>query len=322
MAASKMYLSQQILEQIDSLEADYFKHFLIAYFPDQVSKNYQNDVLNHPLAREIKATYACNKIINQAGCLFLQLCLDNKTQLVANCLCYLTFDQVLAADSLRQEIFDLDNKIESEQQYIVLQVIEKILLGFCRWALVNGRKIVPSAETIKCYSDYIQEYQGVFQQELKNPDNCSKRIDHYQHVGFTQALAERISFIEGLENFPFLVTLSIETARGFTDIIQMLRESDTFLGLDMVYNNLSKIQFHDSWEEKVCLELQNSIKQISGQLVKAMIKAEVCCSDFFYDNTRKQELQQYQAIYHKINALSTPDIMPYIVLKEALAKLL
>lgn len=321
LAASKMFLTQQLLEQTDFLQADYLKPYLLDYFPKQVSENYADDAVSHPLAREIKATCISNKIINQAGCLFLQLSPDYENDLLEHCLCYLTFDQVLEADKLRQQLFNLDNKISTDQQYALLQIIEKKLSAFCRWALLNERKITPSEETIDCYKMYLQEYRQLFPQNLLISARYDKQIEHYQQMGITQALAEEIVFIENIEDFPHIVTLTAETKQTFTQIVQMHRETNEFLGLDEVYDYLSEIQLNDYWDKQVCLELKNGMKQMTGEIIKAMIKAQVSCTDYFSDYSKKQKLQQYQAIYQKINTLSSPELIPYITLREALARL-
>lgn len=319
LAASKMYLTQQMLEQCDFLTADYFKPYLLAYFPHQVSDNYAEDIVSHPLDRQIKATYISNKIINQAGCLFLHLNPEYEKGLLQHCLCYLTFDQVLEADSLRRQIFDLDNQISAEQQYTLLQKIETILLGFCKWALVNGKTIIPSAETIECYKMYLVEHQTLFQQEIKHSDDMFKSS---LQADISHDLAEKFNFIETLEDFPYLVTLTDETNQTFTDILHRHKEINDYLGLTEVYKQLKEIQAHDYWEEKVCLELQNSIKQITGNLIKQMIKTDKTSNEFFSDNSRQQTLQQYETIYQKIKTIPSPDLMPYIALKEVLIKLL
>ena len=322
MAASKMQLTQKILEQADFLEHDYFKHFLLGYFPKQISDAYADDVVSHPLAREIKATCISNKIINQAGCLFLQLGLEDKNNLLENSVCYLTFDQVLEADGLRQAVFDLDNKVNTEHQYAVLLVIEKILFVFCRWALFNGKKQIPTEETLACYKAYLQEYRLFFQQDLNNTEIYNEQIEYYKQAGFTQAIAEQICFIESIEDFPYLVTLTVDTNQAFLSILQMFRETNDFLGLDEVYSYLKNSQVYDYWEEKVAIELQNDLRHITGSIIKEIMKTKVTMIDFFSDYARKQALQKYQNMYQKIKALSAPNLMPYIALKEALAKLL
>ncbi len=320
MAASKMQLTQQILEQADFLERDYFKHFLLGYFPKQISDIYVADVVTHPLAREIKATCISNKIINQAGCLFLHLSFEDKNNLLENSMCYLTFDQVIEADGLRQAVFDLDNKVNAEHQYAVLLGIEKILFVFCRWALVNEKKKIPTEEMLACYKAYLQEYRLFFQQDLKNTAIYNEQIKHYKQAGFPQELAEKICFIESIEDFPYLVALTVETNQAFSSILKMLTESNVFLGLDEVYSYLKNSQLDDYWEEKVAVELQNDLRHITGSIIKEIMKTKVTVADFFSDNVTKQALQKYQNIYQQIKTLSAPNLMPYIALKEALAK--
>jgi len=70
MAASKMYLTQQIQDQVALLHDECCECYLLAYFPDQVNEHYKNYLSSHPLASEIKATIVSNKIINQADVVF------------------------------------------------------------------------------------------------------------------------------------------------------------------------------------------------------------------------------------------------------------
>ena len=62
-------------------------------------------------------------------------------------------------------IYALDNKIAADKQYHLLLQLEKTLAGFCRWALLHGKKIRPDAQTINCYSRYLQDYEHYFNQQ-------------------------------------------------------------------------------------------------------------------------------------------------------------
>lgn len=323
MAASKMYLTELILEQHNFLQAEYFNQYLLDYFPPQININYPDEILSHPLAREIKATCISNKIINQSGFQFLQLSTEYEdSYLLDSCLCYLAFDQVLAADQLRQEIYALDNKIETEHQYSLLQVIETALRDFCRWSLINEKKITPVNGTIDCYKKYLREYQTLFEQDLINAGIYNEHLQHYKKTGASRKLAKKLCFIESIADFPYLVTLTEESKHPFSTILSMVRESNLYLGLNEIYTQLQDIQLHGYWEEKICLELQNSMKQTNGELIRQMLKAETGCSDFFATKVKPQHLKQYQTIKQKISTLSTADLMPYIALKETMAKLL
>jgi len=115
MAASKMYLTQQIENQTALLQQECCHCYLESYFPEQIIAQYKDQLSNHPLANEIKATIVSNKIINQAGCGFLNLDIDNgigvdDSNMLDVVGCYLTFDRVLDGNALRQVVYALDNK--------------------------------------------------------------------------------------------------------------------------------------------------------------------------------------------------------------------
>ncbi len=156
---------------------------------------------------------------------------------------------------------------------------------------------------------------------MKKSINDSKQIEEYKQASFPQELAENIGFIESIEDFPFLVSLTVETNQTFLSILQTYSECNTFLDLDEVYRYLKNYQLDDYWEEKVCIDLQNDLKKITASMIKEITKNEITVADFFSDGIRTLAFQQYQHIIQKIKALSSPNLMPYIALKKALAKL-
>jgi len=64
------------------------------------------------------------------------------------------------------------------------------------------------------------------------------------------------------------------------------------------------------------------MRHITGKIIKERVKTEQTNAEYFSNKTRKRKLQQYQTLQQKINTLSSPDLIPYIALKETLANLL
>ncbi|MGR8998572.1 MAG: NAD-glutamate dehydrogenase domain-containing protein, partial [Gammaproteobacteria bacterium] len=240
MAASKMYLTQQIKDQTALLHDECCECYLRAYFPVQIVEHYADYLSAHPLANEIKATIVSNKIINQAGSSFLSLDNDYENiNILDNVGCYLTFDRVLDGDALRQSVYALDNKIAAEKQYHLLMELEKTLTGFCRWALLHGKKLRPNAQTINGYSLYLKDYEAYFEQQ----DNIhyKKQLETYQQDGIPIELAQKIAFISSLDDFPFIVSLSVEATGDFITVLNLFNEITHYLGLNEIYEQLAKM---------------------------------------------------------------------------------
>ena len=321
MAASKMYLTQQIENQVALLHEECCDCYLQSYFPDQVNEHYQNDLSAHPLANEIKATIVSNKIINQAGCSFLSL--DNGDEngnILDHVGCYLTFDRVLDGDGLRLAIYALDNKMAADKQYILLLQLEKTLAGFCRWASLRNKKIRPDANTIDCYSRNLQDFENYFNQQ--ESIQLKQQLELYQQDGIPEELAQRMVFISSLNDFPFMVSLSAETATDFITVFKLFNEITHYLGLYEIYEQLAKLPPHDYWEQKVSTDLQADIKRIIGLLINAILLSKSStCAGYFDLLPEKQKINRYRRVYQEINTVLPVNLMPYIALTKELEKL-
>ncbi len=318
MAASKMYLTQAIQDQSALLQEECCSCYLHAYFPEQISNQYASHLSAHPLAHEIKATLISNKIVNQAGCGFLSLD-EGSDNILDHVTCYLTFDRVLNGDALRQAISGLDNKIAADKQYRLLMQLEETLTGFCRWVLMQGRKIRPNAQTIDCYSRHLKDYEHYFNSDYAE---FSEQLEQYRQDGIPEQLAFSMAFIASLNDFPLIVSLAAETERNFVATLKLFNEITRYLGLDIVNEQLAKIPMHDVWERKVLNELQADMKRVIGRVIKGILasKAETC-AEYFDQPDQQNKISRYRSDYQEVNSVLPVSLFPYIALAKELERL-
>ena len=325
MATGKMLLTQLLQEQHDLIIAEYCSPYLQAYFPEQIRIKYRNDISAHPLANVIKATMISNRIINQAGCTFLHLNVEMaNTDMIKSVASYLTFDRVLDGNSLRQAIFLLDNKVDTDTQYQMLMQLENTLAVFCRWFLHEDNPIQPEDETIHRYTGFLEEYEHYFQLhgEDENERPYQNQLNDYQQRGVPVDLAQRIIFISRLEDFPRIVKLSIETAENIQTILGLFNETVECLGLVEVYEQLGKIPISDRWEKEVLDNLRGSFKGIVGQLIAELVRSgKKNCAEYLAEPGNKHHFDRYQRVYQEINSSLPIRLLPYIALGKELEKL-
>ncbi len=318
MSASKMHLTQLIQDQSALLQEQCCDCYLEAYFPEQLSQKYADQLSGHPLAHEIKATLISNKIINQAGCGFLGQDADSENTL-DHITCYLTFDRVLEGDELRQAIAALDNQLPAELQYWLLMQLENTLAGFCHWALMQGRKIRPNEQTIDCYKRHLKSYEQHFKSDTAE---FTEQLAQYRQDGVPDPLAFRLVFISSLNDFPLIVSLAAETAQDFVVTLKLFNETTRYLGLHEVNEQLAKIPRHDVWERKVSDGLQADIKQVIGRVIKAILASKTeTCADYFDQADQQPNINRYQRAYQEINNTVPVSLFPYIALTKELEHL-
>ncbi len=322
MASSKIRLKQQILEQQSFIQSDCYDRYLLDYFPPQIVSRYQQQALNHPLAKEIKATLISSKIINQAGCGFLNFGVDQENVVMIDTVsCYLTFDQILKADSVRQAVFTLDNKISADEQYSLLMILENSLSELCHWLKLHQQKICPDQQTIERLEGFYKGYEKYYTQYIEQTPKLSKQLADYQYKGIPNDLGRRIIIILKLDDFPVLVSVAMETGRDMAEISELFETTKVFLGLNEIDEKLSALPQHDFWEKKITLELRDDIKQALADIVKKIILEGKNCLDYFAHPDRKMQFEEFQGILLQINTNEPTNLLPYIALNKVLQRL-
>ncbi len=321
MAASKMYLTRQIENQSDLLHDDCCACYLKTYFPDQLSRKYQAYLPDHPLAKAIKATVVSNKIINHAGSGFLSPDTDSEnSNVIDRVSCYLAFDRILDGDSIRRAIYELDNQVAAEKQYLMLIQLEKILAEFCQWALGYERIIRPDDSTINCYSGYLASYR-IFWAQQDSLDS-KQQLEQYLQDGVPAELAQKMVFIAGLNDFPLLVSLSVETSKDFISVLTGFNGMMDYLGLHKIYEQLIKLPAQGYWERKLLADTLQDMKHLTGLVVKnVLLRPAVSSADYFKSPSSRQKIKRYQRIYQDINSFPPVNLLPYIALIKALGRL-
>jgi glutamate dehydrogenase len=319
MAAGKRYLTQQLQNQADLLHGDCCSRYLQSYFPEQLVDHYQAHLASHPLANEIKATIISNKIINQAGCRFLNLIAEPENVLAAVS-CYLTFDRVLDGDTHRATIAALDNKIPADTQYELLLQLEKTLRACCQWTLANAPTIRPDVATLSHYGQWLTDYSAWLRQQNSLP--FGQQRAHYLQAGVAAELAEQITVLAGLDDFPFMVALAAETGRELATLLSLFNEIRTDLGLTAILEQVAKLPVRDTWERIIATDIKEDIQRVTGLIIKQMLARGLTkCADYFAVATEKPAVTAYRKLYQDLSGLPPADFLPYIVLAKALVKL-
>ncbi|GAB4262285.1 MAG: NAD-glutamate dehydrogenase [Methylomicrobium sp.] len=312
MAASKIQLTQELMDRADLIATADYDRYLYHYFPEPIRRNYREHLANHPLALAIKATVISNKIVNQAGCVALTWHNDYGP-VIDSVTCYLTFDEVLEADRVREQIYRLDNRVPTERQHALLLQLENRLAEFCRWALMSGHAIRPDAKTLDTYRACL----AVWGDARRQSDTAEEA------EGIPAALLERIAFIASLSDFPQIVALAAESGSDFAKVRHVFTEIAAYLQLDRLLEQLSQIPLNNHWERKVFNNLSSEIKQIQGRLTVAVLSSgNFDVKAYFSDTRNKPKVVRYQRVFQEVSRSALNSLLPYLMLNKALNNLL
>ncbi len=111
-------LIQNILLKDEMIDQPAFYRYLFKYFPKNFVAVYENEVINHPLRKEIIAMEIANEIINRCGTTFISdLDKIGEERFILKIKTYLLSNDFFGANDLRYKLYRSDFEIETEKSY-------------------------------------------------------------------------------------------------------------------------------------------------------------------------------------------------------------
>ncbi len=299
MAQAKLALKRALLDEPQFQDAGWTKRFSTLYFPSSLRASFPEEILRHPLAREIAATVVSNRIVDHAGARFL---LFDETAapevLVGAVETYLTFDEILEGDRWRLAIRELGGRMRAEQGYEYLQQLEDILTYLCRWAIQRRRRLQPIEQTILEWQGHLRRFFSDFPQVAQ------------ASIGAGKARFDEI-FESRLRAFPFLVDLA-ETSRK--DIVVAERLFDgvaKLLGLRELALFSAQTAQRDAWENRLQRALEERLQAASARITAILLRLDVADPAIFFETVSAiPSLAQLRRLRQEVVAAAQKTIAP------------
>lgn len=256
---AKIFL-QDILNESDIYHDSFFDRYLFKYFPKSFVSIYEDEILAHPLKKQIISMIIANKIINNAGVTFVSDFNEaQKEKFLGKIKAYLITNQLFDANDIRYEIYRGDYDIAVEKQYEMLLTIEK--------------KIAFNIEALGKNFD-IQEINTVSMLESKN-SVCEVIRGIFTEGIDTIKEHEKINrFFKELDYMKFISTIlkiSGSTDFHFHDITVVFYKVIEKLEINTLMNIIEKMHTVDKNEEIVLMQFKQLLDSTSLDITKAIL---------------------------------------------------
>ena len=168
LAYAKLRLFED-LTHTDFCVTDDFDTELKNYFPHRLRKEYNTEIENHQLRKQIAATILANDTINDGGIVFVNRLIEHTgkapEQIVAG---KVSADRIFELDALRQQINELDNKVPASVQLQLHQktvaFLRRQVLWFVRDTHQYNEQLI--SETVKLFKPHIDLIKSALQDHL------------------------------------------------------------------------------------------------------------------------------------------------------------
>jgi glutamate dehydrogenase len=262
---TKSALADELLAS-DLPEDPYLAGELAAYFPTRLREQFAEQLLRHPLRREIVASRLANDLVNRAGTTFA-FRLQDETGAGADDVvrAYIAAVELYGLRRVWAEIEALDGKVSAQTQVAMLLKVRILLERSTRWLLRNRRRPLDVAEAVSRYSASVAALADALPTLLQPEPLVSE--------GVPEPLAQRVAYSEALVPALHLAEIAASSGLDVTSVAQVYFALGTRLELDWLRNRIVALPRDTRWQAMARAALRDDVYAEQAALTAEVIRA-------------------------------------------------
>ena len=273
MAYAKMSVFDDLVAS-DLPDDPYFNRALKAYFPQVLSEKFGDIIAQHPLKREIVATYVTNTMVNRMGATFVNFLAAEAAAKTAD---------VVRAYTLAREIFDLeplwdqidalDDVVPSALQLDLLSKLIAITQRASRWMLRLRAKETDLPTLIARYQPGARELGTHLGDWLTahSRQNWQRATQELVQAGVAAELAQRLTALEFV--FPVLDLVNLSDSANTT----LERAACAYFGVDSRLDllawraQINRLPTDTLWQTQARGSARDDVYAIASQITQSVL---------------------------------------------------
>ena len=258
---AKIFL-KKLLNASDLYEKDsFFEKYLFKYFPKQFVAVYEDEILTHPLRKEIISMIIANKIINHAGATFISDFDElGSEKFLYKIKSYLITNQLFDANDTRFELYRADYTIPVELQYRLLLKIEEEIAYNVNWML----KSLPNEEidfaSILEYKKAIRKVIGEMEIPVKEIAPGNEKVNAF------------FAHLNLLKFATAILKITKSTGFGFTEAASVFYHIVYAFEIPLLIEKIENIPIQNPNDDLLQLQLQQLIEYLVVDLTREILR--------------------------------------------------
>jgi glutamate dehydrogenase len=252
----------------------YFTRVLNAYFPKALTEKFASAIDQHPLKREIIATYVANTVVNRTGATFVNFLAAEAAASTADVVrAYTLAREIFDLEPLWDEIDALDGKVASVLQLDLLAKLIAIAQRASRWMLRARSKESDLPTLIARYQPGARELRAHLETWL--PANATVNWEQATQklvlAGVAPELARNLSALEYIFPALDLVDLTEKANTTLAQAAQTYFGVDNVLGLSAWRAQINRLPTDSLWQTQARGSAREDVYAIANQISQTVL---------------------------------------------------
>ncbi len=275
LAYTKIVLAAELLDS-DIPDDPFLRGDLFSYFPSKMRQKYRNEMLSHPLRREIIVTQVVNGLVNFAGITFFHR-LSQETNSSAEELvrAHYVCREIYGVNAVMRSIDELDNLVDASIQTEMRLAARTLIERATRWMVNNRRAPLDSEATVDHFGTAIQQVVAALPEVLVGAEHRSlvQRRDRLTAAGVPTDVAIHVASLQPA--YAALEIVEIATRDGL-DPVEVARVHAIVadrLGLSRLLARIAALPRDDRWQTMARASLRDDVHAVHAALTALVLSA-------------------------------------------------
>jgi len=293
---SKILLQEELINS--SITDDkYLVSEINTAFPQILIEQFEDQVCQHRLCREIAATQLCNNLINYMGMTFIPRMKESTGCSALDAVkAFVVTRDVYKLEDLWKQIENLDYKVNTEVQMTMMYELVRLIRRTSRWLLRNRRQGIDVKVEIDYFSQDIAHMQELLPDILhgKPLQQWQVQYQYYRDNNVPKSLASIVAGASSLYSALGIVEAANTANADLHDVVDVYYSLGESLELAWLAQQILELKVNNYWQALVRETLQDDLDWQQRALTVSVL--------FNAKNTKQTE-RNIQLWLQKYNAL-------------------
>ncbi|KGJ95917.1 NAD-glutamate dehydrogenase [Colwellia psychrerythraea] len=273
MAYSKMDVHDALLKESQLITDSYFEKYLLSAFPAVLAKDYNQAIIDHPLAKQIIATSVANEIFNRGG---IHAVREQTGATIAEIVkAFIIAKEVFALDDIWQQIEALQGSVSAQIQIKMMIEVQRFYRLMAIWFInhVNAQESI--ATIVQRYTPGLSTLQQLNGDDITLPFSpVDESLYQLENEAQGQALVDKIHQLKvSSVVFCDIVKTAFELDLPVTEILPCYSQVSKLLGLSWLIEQTEKVPAKNHWSRLARFSLLLDLLEIREKLVVNVINS-------------------------------------------------
>lgn len=317
---SKMMVNNKLIDSMISTD-EFFERWLLEYFPKEMRVKFKDEIIAHPLRKEIILTILTNKMVNQiSGPIINSLLQDTGAHLCDLARGFVIVEEIFDIDKIWQEVDELNEDIPDEKKIEIYTDLNKVLRRGITWIINNLEHPLNIKESIKKYQDITIKVADLLSTNLIGTDKekYEFKLSEYKKAGIPNKLAQKSAKLETLVSSFDIAHICIDTGADIESVCKSYFLIASSFSIDWLRRSSDKLMNESYWLRLSLQSMKDDLYDKQRRILRKIVSEEMHTKPSKWIEKNKQNSFIFNSFMENIKKQETIDINMLIIANKKL----